>query len=60
MTMQVIHKKTGNIYNVLYEARDATNDSDSGMYVVYCRADEPTAVFVRELIEFYAKFCIIH
>lgn len=51
---KVVHKKTGNIYNVIFdEAIECTNGREDKAYVVYQR-DGMT--FVREAAEFWEKF----
>lgn len=50
------HLKTGNIYDVVGEAIDATNARDGQVVVVYTRNGR---LFVRDKAEFLAKFRIM-
>jgi hypothetical protein len=50
------HIKTGDIYTVLHSALDATNHREGNQVVVYTKND---IIFVRDLIEFIAKFEIL-
>lgn len=51
---RAVHKKTGNIYYVMYDAAiDCTNERDGQRVVVYTREG---IVFVREYNEFIKKF----
>lgn len=55
------NKKNGSLYDVLYEAHDATNSNVGTLMVVYKHHDMlPSQVFVREKEEFYEKFEIVH
>lgn len=53
--MEATHNKTGNKYNILHTAIDATNSRDGNQVVVYEREGK---VFVRNLVEFKEKFTI--
>ena len=50
------HKKTGNLYVCLGEAIDCTNIRDGLPVVVYRSLIDNTKTFVRDKIEFDAKF----
>ena len=55
--MQAIHKKTGNIYEVIsLDATDCTNERDGTQVVIY-RCDG--MMFVRERAEFLEKFKLV-
>lgn len=54
--MKVRHKKTGNIYLVIGEVINCTNDRDGQVMIVYLK-DE--TLFVREKQEFFCKFEVI-
>ena len=48
------HKKTGNLYTVLYdEAIECTNGREGIDYTVYTNGDK---IFVRQTNEFYKNF----
>ncbi|MCT4634487.1 MAG: hypothetical protein N4A76_17380 [Firmicutes bacterium] len=51
--MKVVHLKTGNIYEVIGEAINATNVNDGEIVVIYQKDGQ---MFVREKKEFYEKF----
>lgn len=51
--MKARHIKTGNIYEVIGEAINATNANDGEIVVIY---KKDTKIFVREKKEFYEKF----
>lgn len=53
--MEAIHLKTGNIYQVIDEAINATNANDGEIVVIYKKDGQ---LFVREKKEFYEKFRI--
>ena len=53
--MEATHNKTGNKYNILHTAIDATNSRDGNQVVVYEKGGQ---VFVRDLAEFNQKFTI--
>lgn len=53
--MEVIHLKTGNIYELVGEAINATNANDGEIVVIYKKDGQ---LFVREKTEFYEKFRI--
>ena len=52
------HKKTGNIYAVLYDkAIECTNGREDINYTVYTNVNDMNGkIFVRETNEFYQKF----
>lgn len=51
--MKVVHLKTGNIYELVGEAINATNANDGEIVVIYRKDSQ---MFVREKKEFYEKF----
>ena len=53
------HLKTGNLYQVLTRAIDATNARDGNTVVVYFRPESPGHFFVRDEGEFNEKFAFI-
>lgn len=55
----VKHKKTGNFYNMLFEAVECTNGREEIAYVVYKPVKSNGLYFVRERDEFYQKFEIV-
>lgn len=55
------NKKNGNLYELLFEAWEATNSRAGTLVVVYKRYDAMhNQTFVREKEEFYEKFDIVH
>ena len=50
------HNKTGKRYRLLAAATDCTNSRDGLPVVVYCPDDNEHTIYVRELVEFEAKF----
>jgi hypothetical protein len=54
--MEYIHNKTGNVYEVIAEAIDATNSRDGQIVIIYRNAKGE--YFVRDKKEFLQKFTI--
>lgn len=50
------HKKTGKFYALLAIGCDATNSRAGLRVAVYSPEDDPHAIYVRDLEEFYGKF----
>ncbi|TGL61950.1 hypothetical protein EHQ58_04920 [Leptospira ognonensis] len=51
------HLKTGNLYEILGEAKNCTNGPTDGQTMMIYKNE--TLVFVREKNEFYEKFTIL-
>ena len=54
--MRYRHLKTGNLYQLVSEARDCTNARDGDRVAIYHRDGDVGQLFVRELAEFHQKF----
>jgi len=54
--MKFRNNKTGNIYEMLYEALDCTNSRDGTPVVVYSPLNNLNLHYVRERSEFLVKF----
>lgn len=55
------NKKSGSLYELVCEAFDATNSRAGTLVVVYKLHDAMhNQTFVREKVEFYEKFEVVH
>lgn len=50
------HVKTGNLYRLLAEGIDCTNDRDGTPVTIYCPEGDERTLYIRASVEFAAKF----